>query len=210
MKSTVDGINEASIQGTYILVIWLKWLKKMVDLYGAKSALVAKRASAKKAKEKLAEIHAQLDAAGMDSPFSLALMHTVAQAAKELGAPMRRDQLVWVLQRAKGNERIAISIAIAQANARRALEVLRRPELLASFDAASVSAVMVRKVKESLKAEGLRLLLAELDAADEAAGEAYGHSKAGGRPVPGGHGGDPFVERRGGPALRGKSGDARA
>ena len=52
-------------------------------------------------------------------------MHSVAQAAKDAGQPLRRSQLCWVLERAKGDERVAISLATSQASARRALPVLR-------------------------------------------------------------------------------------
>ena len=49
-----------------------------------KAGLLAKLAAAKQAKEQRAAIHTQLDAAGHGSPFSLALMHTVAQARTPL------------------------------------------------------------------------------------------------------------------------------
>eukprot|EP00966_Prymnesium_polylepis_P021180 487411-Prymnesium_polylepis.1 len=135
----------------------------------------------KQAKEQLQALNNQLDAAGNDAPFSLALMHSVAQGAKDLGAPLSREQLVWALQRSKGDERLAISLAVSQANARRTLKVLRDPTLLSDFDVSRVAGAMVRKAKETLKAESLRRVIDELDLLDEEAGQGGG-KKAGERP----------------------------
>eukprot|EP00966_Prymnesium_polylepis_P235098 5438047-Prymnesium_polylepis.1 len=101
---------------------WFKWCKKILELRNMKAGLFAKRSAMKQAKEQLQAIHSQLDAAGNDSPFSLALMHSVAQAAKDLGSPLSREQLLWVLQRSKGDERVAISLAVSQADAQRTLK----------------------------------------------------------------------------------------
>ena len=101
-------------------------------------------------------LHASLDAAGEGSPFPLALMHTVAQAAKDHGVPLSREQLLWVLTRAKADERVAISLATSQMSARRALPVLKTPQALERFDVSRVTGAMVRKVKETLKLEALQ------------------------------------------------------
>jgi hypothetical protein len=113
-------------------------LIKVLEVRETKAGLLAKRGAAKQAKQQLAAIHASLDAAGRDSPFSLALMHTVAQAVRDQAVPLSREQLLWVLGRAKGDERIAISLAISQASARRALPVLRQPAILRTFDVTKV------------------------------------------------------------------------
>ena len=109
-------------------------------------------------------------------------MHSVAQAAKDAGQPLRRSQLCWVLERAKGDERVAISLATSQASARRALPVLRDPSLLSNFDVSAVTPAMARRVKETLSSvEALQTHLAELSALDEEAGEAVGR-RVGERP----------------------------
>lgn len=118
-----------------------------------------------------------MDAAGTGSPFSLALMHSVKQGAKDEGVSLSREQLLWVLQRAKGNESLAISLAVSQKSSRRALKALRDPTELRAFDVGGVTAPMVRKVKETLKADALRHLLDELDSIDEEAGEAVAKPK---------------------------------
>jgi hypothetical protein len=109
----------------------------------------------------------------MDSPFSLALMHSVSQAAKDLGMPLRREQLLWVLHRSKGDECLAISLASAQGSAQRALKALYDPSVLSSFDVSGVTPAMVAKVKETLKSDVLKRVTEELDLIDEEAGESF-------------------------------------
>ena len=123
-KEELQGLQEEQLRAkSSVLKNWLRWLRKVVEVREAKAGLAAKRAASKQAKEQLAAIHASLDAAGRDSPFSLALMHSVAQATREQGAPLSREQLLWVLGRAKGDERIAISLAVSQARS-----TLARPD----------------------------------------------------------------------------------
>ena len=170
-KEELQGLQEEQLRAkSSVLKNWLRWLRKVVEVREAKAGLAAKRAASKQAKEQLSAIHASLDAAGRDSPFSLALMHSVAQATREQGAPLSREQLLWVLARAKGDERVAISLAVSQASARRALPVLRQPKMLRAFDVTQVTGAMVHKVKQTLRLPALKPLIAALDQADEAGG----------------------------------------
>ena len=114
-KLELQGLHEPQFTSAQVLKSWLKWLRKVLEVRETKAGLLAKRGAAKQAKEQLTAIHASLDAAGRDSPFSLALMHTVAQAARDQAVPLSREKLLWVLGRAKGDERVAISLAISQA-----------------------------------------------------------------------------------------------
>ena len=173
-KAIVEGISVATLEDNPLVDNWYTWLQTVLQLRETKDGLVAKRNAAKKAKEQLQAIHEKLDAAGSESPFSLALMHTVAQAAKDASNPLTREQLLWALGRAKGSEQVAISLATSQTSARRALRVLRQPTLLAEFDVGVVSAPMVRKVKETLKGDVLKRPIDELDLLDEEAGEGGG------------------------------------
>ena len=166
----IEGIHHSTIQHSYLLTSWHKWANLVSELYRTKSGLIAKRTAAKKAKEQLAAITKQLDDSSADSPFSLALMHSVAQAAKDLGATLTHEALLWVLHRSKGDERVAISLAAAQSSARKVLRVLRDPKLLSSFDVSQVTSAMVGKVRETLKGEAMLKVCNQLDAIDEEAG----------------------------------------
>ena len=79
-KEELQGLHEPQMSKDHLSSLlrnWLRWLNKVVEVREAKAGLVAKRAAAKQAKEALSAIHASLDAAGRDSPFSLALMQQV-------------------------------------------------------------------------------------------------------------------------------------
>ena len=183
-KGLLEGVHEKVISESYLLTSWLHWCREVLAVRDSKAGLVVKRAAAKKAKEQQQAIRAQLDAAGMGAPFSFAAMHTVAQAAKDVGVALPRERLLWVLQRAKGDERVAISLATSQRSARRTLRVLRDPNQLANFDVGAVDSRMVKKVKETLKSEQMRQAIDLVEAADQAAGEKAGR-KLGQRPKEG-------------------------
>eukprot|EP00962_Isochrysis_galbana_P057727 scaffold30230_cov67-Isochrysis_galbana.AAC.1 len=89
-------------------------------------------------------------------------------AADATGHPLRREALLWALNRAKGSERAAVALAVAQPRAAVAAAVLRDPLRLRSFAPGAVTTPMARKARETLRGEAVRPLLEALDSVDAA------------------------------------------
>ena len=104
------------------------------------------------------------------------------KAAREANAPVTREQAVWALKRTNGHEGASTEMISAQANARKAIAVLRSPSKLAEFtrQLGNVTGSQVRKVRSTLRMEGVKEIIeiitaeesdADDDDDDEAAGE---------------------------------------
>ena len=73
------------------------------------------------------------------------------------------------MKRTNGQEGLATDMITAQRAAKRALEVLRKPTLLASFveQLPSLQAAQVRKVRAALRMDGIREIVEKLEECEE-------------------------------------------
>jgi hypothetical protein len=93
----------------------------------------------------------------------------VGKAAADAGVRLSREQIVWALERTTGNEFVAAEICVAQPAARRAVAIMRDLSLLPRLDFEStVTAAAVRKVRETLRTDGVRQLMHEVSEAGHA------------------------------------------